>query len=31
MQMKKLVKIAVAVAVALHIADAKAASYQLND
>ena len=31
MQMKKLVKIAVAVAVALHIAEAKAASYQLND
>lgn len=31
MQMKKLVKIAVAVAVAFHMADAKAASYQLND
>lgn len=31
MQMKKLVKIAVAVAVALHMADANAASYQLND
>ena len=31
MQMKKLVKMAVAVAVALHIADANAASYQLND
>ena len=31
MRVKKLVKIAVAVAVALHIADAKAASYQLND
>ena len=31
MQVKKLVKIAVAVAVALHIADAQAASYQLND
>ena len=31
MQMKKLVKIAVAVAVAFHMAEAKAASYQLND
>ena len=31
MRVKKLVKIAVAVAVALHIADANAASYQLND
>ena len=31
MQMKKVVKIAVAVAVALHIANARAASYQLND
>ena len=31
MQMKKLVKMAVAVAVAFHMADAKAASYQLND
>ena len=31
MRVKKIVKIAVAVAVALHIADAKAASYQLND
>ncbi|MBO7484109.1 MAG: outer membrane protein transport protein [Alphaproteobacteria bacterium] len=31
MKVNKLVKIAVAVAVALHIADAKAASYQLND
>lgn len=31
MRVKKLVKIAVAVTVALHIADANAASYQLND
>ena len=31
MKVNKLVKVAVAVAVALHIADAKAASYQLND
>ena len=31
MQMKKLVKVAVAVAVALHMTNAKAASYQLND
>ena len=31
MRIKKLVKIAVAVAVALHIAEAGAASYQLND
>ena len=31
MQMKKLVKIAVAVAVALHMTNAEAASYQLND
>jgi len=31
MQMKKLVKMAVAVAVALHMTNAKAASYQLND
>ena len=31
MQMKKLVKMAVAMAVALHMTNAKAASYQLND
>ena len=31
MRVKNLVKIAVAVAVALHIAEANAASYQLND